>query len=65
MALHTETAARTRLMTFGSNICLQCSAHLLAPEWSEYLNEHRARHSWSCEARGHQFETTVFFPSGE
>jgi hypothetical protein len=33
MPLHTETAARAR-----NNICPQCSAHRIAPDWSEYVN---------------------------
>ena len=38
MALHTETATRTRLVTPSKNACQQCGAWLLAPDWSEYLN---------------------------
>jgi hypothetical protein len=37
MALHTDTTARTRLVTYEKNICPQCSAWLLAPDWSEHL----------------------------
>jgi ribosomal protein S27AE len=61
MALHTDTAARTRLVTYEKNICPQCSGWLLAPEWSEHLNERSVRHTWSCNACGYNFETTVFF----
>ena len=63
MILHTDTALGARLKTFGSNICPQCSAHLLAPVWSEHVNECRVRHTWSCETCGYGFETTVFFPA--
>jgi uncharacterized protein with PIN domain len=38
--------------------CAQCNARLIAPNWSEYVNEHQVRHSWSCESCGHQFETS-------
>jgi hypothetical protein len=65
MALHStqaEPRADTRLTTNGKNQCPQCSAWLLAPEWSEYLNERCVRHTWSCEACDYQFETAVFFP---
>jgi rubredoxin len=52
------------MMTFSNNICPQCSAHLLAPDWSEYVSERCVRHTWSCDACGYEFETTVLFPSG-
>lgn len=55
-------AANTRLVTYDKNICPQCSAWLLAPDWSEHFNERCVRHSWSCDACGHGFETTVVFP---
>ena len=60
MTLHTETATRTRLATY--NTCPQCAEWLIAPDWSEYLNERCVRHTWSCEACGYEFETAVFFP---
>ena len=43
------------------NIVAQCQAWLLAPDWSEYLNERCVRHTWSCESCGYEFETAVFF----
>jgi rubredoxin len=62
MTLHAETATRARLGTPDkNNNCPQCSAALLAPDWSEYLNERCVRHTWSCEACGYQFETAVYF----
>ena len=61
MRLRTETAADTRLTTCDKNSCPQCSAWLLAPDWSEYLNDRCVRHTWSCEACGYEFETAVFF----
>jgi uncharacterized protein with PIN domain len=62
MALLTD-AARRRLVTYEKNTCPQCSAWLLAPDWSEHLSERRVRHTWSCETCGYGFETTVFFPA--
>jgi ribosomal protein L37AE/L43A len=60
--LHTETAAaRARLVTHDKNICPQCSGWLLAPNWSEHLNDRSVRHIWSCDACGYEFETTVVF----
>jgi hypothetical protein len=41
--------------------CAQCGEQLFIPEWSEYLDQHRARHLWCCEACGYKFETTVRF----
>ena len=68
MTLHSETlrakaAEPTRLMTYSKNNCQQCGAWLLAPDWSEHLNERCVRHTWSCEACGYEFETAVFFPT--
>ena len=65
MALHTETAIQSRLATYGKNNCPQCQEWLLAPNWSEYLNERCVRHTWSCDACGYQFETAVFFSTAE
>ena len=62
MALQHETAARSRLATYKKNVCPQCSAWLLAPDWSEHLNERCVRHNWSCDACGYGFETAVYFP---
>ena len=42
--------------------CAQCGDTLFAPEWSEYLDECRIRHLWSCDACGYQFETLVSYP---
>jgi uncharacterized protein with PIN domain len=65
MALHTEATARARLVTYDKNHCPQCNAWLLAPDWSEHLNERSVRHSWSCEACSYRFETTVVFSGSE
>jgi hypothetical protein len=42
--------------------CAQCGDTLLAPEWSEYLDECRIRHLWSCDACGYRFESLVCYP---
>jgi len=41
--------------------CAQCGAHLFAPDWSEYLEDHRVRHLWICEDCNYQFETVISF----
>lgn len=61
MTLDTDEAANEHLVMYNRNRCPQCNKSLLAPDWSEYLNERRVRHIWSCEACGYQFETDVFF----
>ena len=33
---------------------------LLAPELIEHVNDRITRYLWSCEACGHQFETSVY-----
>jgi len=63
MALHAQAATPARLVTYGGNNCPQCGQWLLAPDWSEYLSERCVRHTWSCDACGYQFETTVVFPA--
>jgi uncharacterized protein with PIN domain len=60
MTPHGETAASGHVVEYNKNRCPQCDAWLLAPDWSEYLNERRVRHTWSCEACGYAFETDVF-----
>jgi hypothetical protein len=47
------------------NLCAQCGATLVAPTWAEHLDERRVRNVWPCSAWGHEFESTVCFPSGE
>jgi hypothetical protein len=42
--------------------CAQCGETIFLPEWSEYLDRHRVRHLWECEACGYKFETLVTFP---
>jgi hypothetical protein len=47
------------------NQCAQCGEAIIAPEWSEYLAVHGVRQAWSCEACGHQFESTIHFAAPE
>lgn len=42
--------------------CAQCGEQIFAPDWSEYLDDRKIRHLWSCEACGYTFETTARFP---
>ena len=42
--------------------CAQCGDTLFAPEWSEYLDDRRVRHLWSCDACGYEFESEVCYP---
>ena len=58
MELRTESLRRyayTRLL----NHCAQCGETIFLPE---YLDRHRVRHLWECEACGYKFETLVSFP---
>src|SRR5438876_2991893 len=48
---------QTRLL----NHCAQCGEIIFLPEWSEYLDRHRVRHLWECEACGYKFETLISF----
>jgi hypothetical protein len=43
--------------------CAQCGEALFAPEWSEYFDDHRIRHFWSCDSCDYQFETMVSYPA--
>ena len=61
MTLRTETATRPHLIAANKNTCPQCREWLLAPDWSEYLNDRCVRHTWTCDTCGYQFETAVFF----
>jgi hypothetical protein len=54
--LESEAMARPS----SSTPCAQCGDALIAPEWSEHVNERCIRHVWSCEACGYEFETAVY-----
>jgi len=45
--------------------CAQCGNMLLAPEWSEYLDDCRIRYLWCCSSCDYQFETLVCYPAPE
>ena len=44
----------------GDRHLAQCGDALVAPEWSEHVNERCVRHLWSCEACGYEFETSIY-----
>jgi len=44
---------------------LRDAAWLLAPEWSEHLDDRCVRQTWSCHACGYGFEAAVFFPAAQ
>jgi len=44
---------------FGQLFCPKCDDMLLAPAASEYVDENLIQHFWSCEACGHEFQTSV------
>ena len=48
-----------------ANKCAQCGEAIFLPEWSEYLERHRVRHLWECDACGYKFETLVSFREAE
>ena len=54
---HTSTARRRSAQ--ASLACAQCGEELSMPEWSEWLDNARVRHLWTCSACGYAFETTV------
>jgi hypothetical protein len=62
MELRTDTPRKFAQLRF-SNACAQCGKPIFMPDWSEYLNEHRVRHLWECDACGYQYETLVTFPA--
>jgi len=39
--------------------CPQCGDQQLAPDRSEFVGEGLIHHTWSCDACGHEFLTTV------
>jgi hypothetical protein len=45
--------------------CAQCGGMLFAPEWSEYIDDRRIRHLWSCDSCDYRFETLVCYPAPE
>jgi hypothetical protein len=52
------TIASTRRSDYGMS-CIQCCDVLIAPEWSEYVNERSVHHLWRCTKCGCSFETSI------
>ena len=44
---------------FGRQDCPLCGETQLAPEHSEFVRDGLIHHTWSCDACGHEFRTTV------
>ena len=40
-----------------SAACNKCKTHLIAPEWSECINDRQTLHFWCCPICGNEFET--------
>jgi hypothetical protein len=66
MSLHLDTIGTSvplrsvrRVRGFGMMPCPHCAEILLAPDVSEYLGDGRVRHSWSCDACGHEFKASI------
>ena len=55
-----QTPKSMHFAKLATNFCLQCGDRLLAPEWSEHVNEHCVRHLWACDICGYSFETAVY-----
>jgi ribosomal protein S27AE len=60
MELRAESPRRS-IYRRPQNLCAQCGETIFLPEWSEYVDRHRVRHLWECEACGYKFETLVAF----
>jgi ribosomal protein L37AE/L43A len=58
--LHTDFVASTEALG-GLQTCAQCGDSLIAPTWSQHVNDRCIRHFWECEACDYQFETAVYF----
>ena len=57
------TTTSTRRLDYGMT-CAQCGDLLIAPEWSEYEDEHHVLNLWSCSKCGIEFEIEAFVPGG-
>jgi ribosomal protein L37AE/L43A len=53
---HTATVASQRIALPS---CPNCDDLLFAPAASEFVSKSRVRHTWSCDACGHEFSTSV------
>ena len=45
------------------HLCPNCSAYIIAATSSERASDQCVRNVWSCEACGHEFETSAYFPT--
>jgi transcription elongation factor Elf1 len=43
--------------------CAKCGEALIAPDWSEFVNEHLVLNLWSCTKCGDRFETEACMPA--
>ena len=46
---------------FGRPSCPKCGELLMAPEFSECLEDNNVRHFWSCDGCEYPFETLISF----
>lgn len=42
------------------HLCPNCGAYVFAAIWSERVSERCVRNVWSCDACGHEFETSAY-----
>jgi len=56
-----QRAPERRFTADRKTTALSVATSFSCPEWSEYLDRHRVRHLWECEACGYKFETLVSF----
>jgi hypothetical protein len=67
MQVHTDVPALavpalTLAPFFQRPRCPQCAEAMFAATATSYFGGGHIRHSWSCEACGHEFETAVEMP---
>ena len=49
----------------SGKICTKCEDVLVAPEWSQHVDERRVFNLWSCAKCGSSFgDVSVFLPAG-
>ena len=60
MSLHSATPVVLAFARyFARPSCPRCGEEQFAPELSEFVGEGLIHHTWSCDACGHEFRTTV------
>lgn len=56
-----DTRFRETIELVGGLIpCAQCGEAIVAPAWSEHVDEWCVRHVWECEVCGYEFETAIY-----